>query len=346
MSTRLTLNDVARRAGVSRGTVSNVFTHPERVRPELRAKIETIAREIGYAGPDPRGRLLRAGRTNAIAFVIPGAYGIVNLLESPYGRELILGIGEACDARQIGLTLLDGRPERVEVAVRDALIDGLVLGHAAADSVMAAARQRQLPFVVLDTVAGSDTPAVAIDAAAGARDAARHLVQLGHRNFAIVSVRRTPGSPLIHGPGRNRRLTQGYGLDDQKLQGYAVGLAEAAVSIDETPIIEAVPWETEIGDALRLAAPNATAILVMADRLAITLLADAARRGTRVPEQLSIVGFDDVPEAAAAGLTTVNQPIRDKARRAAEMLLAEGPARQLVLPTTLVIRRSSGPAPI
>ena len=167
-----TIVDVAAAAGVSRGTASNVFAHPERVRPELRARVAEVAERLGYAGPDPRARLLRAGRHKAIGLVIPGAYGIVNLIESPYGRELVRGVGEACDAAGVALTLLDGRPEQMDSAVRDALVDGVVLGHGNASQLLEAARRRRLDVVVLDTAAGPGIGAVTIAARDGARLAA------------------------------------------------------------------------------------------------------------------------------------------------------------------------------
>ena len=117
---RLTLVDVAREAGVSRGTASNVFTHPERVRPEVRERVLVAAQVIGYAGPDPRGRLLRAGQFKALGLIVPGEYGFVNLIESPYGRDLLLGVSEGCDAAGVSMTMIDGRPGQVGAAVQGA----------------------------------------------------------------------------------------------------------------------------------------------------------------------------------------------------------------------------------
>ena len=109
------------------------------------------------------------------------------------------------------------------------------------------------------------------------------------------------------------------------------------------PLIETVPWDTNAAAAVRETGPDATALLVMSDRQALAILDDCRRRNIRVPEQLSIVGFDDVPEAAAANLTTVAQPIREKGRLAAEMLLSGEDLRQIDLPTELVVRGSTAP---
>lgn len=344
---RLTLNDVARHAGVSRGTVSNVFTHPERVRAEVRQRVEAVAREIGYAGPDPRGRLLRAGTFNALGFVVPGVYGLVHSIESPYGRELLLGIAEACDTASLSLTLIDGKPDQVDAAIRNALIDGLIVGNSGNLKIVDHARQRGLPVAMIDIGAGPDIPSAGVDAFIGAEMAARHLVQLGHKRFAIVSVRRNQGPPIIHPAGAGRALQNACALDREKIRGYASGLAAAGIDIDSAPIIEAVPWEPEIAAAVLAAAPKATGLLVMADRQASTLLADFKRRHIRVPEEISVVGFDGVAESAMTSppLTTISQATREKGRLAVALLIEGGAPRQISLPVRLVVRGSSGPAP-
>lgn len=342
---RPTLEDVAREAGVSRGTVSNVFVHPERVRSEVREKVEAAARRLGYAGPDPRGRLLRAGKFNALGFVIPGAFGIANVVLSPYGRELIAGIAQACDAVGHSLTLIDGREPQLDMALREALVDGFVVGTVGHIAAVEAARRRRLPFAILDVPGGAEVNSVMIDGAAGARAVAEHLAQLGHRRVALLSVRRTPGPPIVHAATAEPHLSAGYELDRDKLGGFAAGLAAHRLSIADVPIVETLPADPEAGRAILDLAPEATAIFCMSDRQALTLLAECGRRGIRVPEDLSIVGFDGVPETAATSppLTTVAQPTREKGRLAAELVLGNTAPRQIVLPVELVVRKSTAP---
>lgn len=340
---RPTLEDVAREAGVSRGTVSNVFVHPERVRAELREKVEAAAGRLGYAGPDPRGRLLRAGKFNALGFVIPGAFGISNLLLSPYGRELVSGIGEACDAASYSLTLIDGREPQLDVALREALVDGFVVGTVGHIAAIEPARRRRLPFAILDVPGGPEVNSVMIDGEGGARLPAEHLARLGHKRMALLSVRRTPGPPIPHRPIPDPKLSAGYELDRDKLRGFAAGLAANGLSIADVPIVETLPADPDAGRAILDAAPEATAIFCMSDRQAFTLLDECRRRGIKVPRDMSIVGFDGVPETAITQppLTTVAQPTRQKGRLAAELVLGSGPARQIVLPVELVVRQST-----
>src|SRR5215208_3093901 len=91
-----TLADVGVLAGVSRGTVSNVFNHPDLVRADVIERVKVAAHQLGYDGPDPRGRVLRDGKFNALGFLPPGAYAIAEVIRSPYGRELVLGVSLAC----------------------------------------------------------------------------------------------------------------------------------------------------------------------------------------------------------------------------------------------------------
>lgn len=340
---KLTLVDVAREAGVSRGTASNVFTHPERVRPEVRERVIAAAQHLGYAGPNPRGQLLRAGRFNALGFVVPGAFGIANLMSSPYGRELLIGIAEACDAAGVTLTVIDGREPQLDVAIRQALVDGFVVGHTGHITEVAPAMRPRVPFAMLDVPGGSDLNSVSIDGAAGARAAVEHLIRLGHRRFAILSVRRIAGPPIVHAASAEPVLTAGYQLDRDKLAGFTAGLAAHGLSIADVPIVETQPVDEAAGSTILAAAPDATAIFAMSDRQALTLLGECVKRGIDVPGQLSVVGFDGVPEAATSQppLTTIAQPIREKGRRAAELALRNGPPQQIELPVELVVRAST-----
>ena len=338
------LADVAKAAGVSQGTASNVFNRPEIVRPEVRARVEASARRLGYAGPDPKGRVLRAGKVNAIGFVI--ADKMAYALQDPFMRLMMAGIAEECDRRGAGLALVSARQEDAAWRLQTAMVDGFVV-HClkVGEDLIALARERNLPFVCIDLQAGPGTSSVLVDDRRGAYLAARHLLELGHRRIGILSID-TCAAPGF-GPSAAERLRASeYPVPRERVEGYAEALAESGIELDRVPIVEApnerrpaVPY----ADELLASHPEITAILAMSDVLAMAA-ADAARaRGLRVPQDLSVVGFDDVPEAAAfePPLTTVAQPIAEKGRLAARLILEGGPPRVERLAVKLVVRGST-----
>jgi DNA-binding LacI/PurR family transcriptional regulator len=341
-----TLDDVGRAAGVSRGTVSNVFNRPELVRPELRERVEAAARTLGYGGPDPKGRLLKEGKFNAIGFMPPGAYAMAEMVRSPYGRELLLGAALACDAAGATLSLVNGTDDTRMASIREALVDGFILGHAVDIDLVTSAKRRRLPFVILESDAGPDVNSIKIDGRGGALAVIRHLTALGHKKFAILSVRRTAGPAIVHMPGEtNRALTTGFALDHERLDGFSEALAEAGLSLQDMPVVETTPGDPKAGAVVFENCPEATAIVTMSDWQAITVLDEAARRGIAVPGHVSVTGFDGTAESARTTppLTTVAQNIVGKGRLAAEMVLTNGAPRQVVLSVELVVRGSTAP---
>lgn len=340
-----TLDDVARAAGVSRGTVSNVFNRPEMVRAALRDRVEAAARALGYSGPDPRGRLLKEGKFNAIGFMPPGAYAIAELIRSPYGRELMLGAARACDEAGATLSLVNGTDDTRIASIRNALVDGFILGHSVDVDLVMSAKRRRLPFVILESDAGPDVNSIKIDGGSGAQAVIRHLTGLGHRKFAILSIRRTAGPAILHAPRQADGLTSGFPLDHERLSAFADGLAEAGLSIEDMPVIETTPGDPLAGAVVLDNCLEATAIVTMSDWQAITVLDEARRRGVDVPGEVSVTGFDGTWESARTvpPLTTVAHDIAGKSRLAAEIVLENGPPRQIVLPVELVVRGSTAP---
>jgi DNA-binding LacI/PurR family transcriptional regulator len=341
------LTDVARAAGVSLGTASNVFNRPHLVRAEMREHVLKVAGELGFSGPNPIGRLLMGGKANAIGVLPAGEMSVSFAIGSPYLSALMLGIAEICDANGASLLLVSGAIDRKAWAINNALVDGFILGNG--DEIpMVRARQRQVPFALVDFDAGPDENSVVVDGYEGARLAAEHVLALGHRRIAILATRRTMQPPAWHPPAASaRRLEVGFPLDASKLRGYGDALAAAGIAIDSLPMVESHP--SLAGDGARLLldrAPEATAILAMADRNAIAVLDEARRRGIDVPGQLSVIGFDDVPNAVLATppLTTIRQDTVEKGRAAARMVFGDGPPRQVVLPVELVVRGSTGRA--
>lgn len=341
----LRLIDVANAAGVSRSTASNVFNNPALVRPELRERVQAAARALGYLGPDPRARLLRAGKVNSIGVIPPAELGVADALRNPVFAEFLLGVGEVCDAQGASLVIIpDGPGHR---GTRSALVDGFIFGRIEHLGMVRPAQLRRLPFAVVDFDAGPDIGAVKVDSRLGSYEAARHLTQLGHTRFAIVSFLRSAGAARVfpHPVTVRRRLPACSSI--RRSCAATPTLSEAGLDIAEVPIIQANPWDASAAALVLDAVPAATAILSMSVMQALAIIREARKRGTSVPSQLSVVGYNDIAEAAQGepALTTVDARGVDKGRLAAEMVFAGGPPRQEILVPRLVIRQSTAPPP-
>ena len=332
---------------MSVGTASQAFGRPELVSEELRKRVLAAAEALGYPGPDPAARRLRLGRAGAVGLVFAERLGYQ--FTDPAAPAFLRGIAAGMQEAPTGLLLIPDSRNRDEAArtVREAAVDGfIVYSTPQNDPRVEAALARRVPVVTVDQPRGAATPFVGIDDRAAARSAAEHLRELGHERVAVLSF------VTALGPGGSLELD----LSAERLEGYKEGLAEAW----DAGLVRTVrpnaqePARDATGELLRAPDPP-TAILAMSDILAIGALEAAAEEGVAVPEELSVVGFDDSPVAlhATPPLTTVAQPHEEKGRLAAQWLMEEvergqRPAdgrRRAILPTELVVRESTAPAP-
>lgn len=352
MTKTVTLLDVARAAGVSKSTAANVFNRPFRVRPAVIASVEAAARELGYGGPDPKGRMLSSGRVNAIGVVPFGNFGISVFFKYAYARDFLAGISAVCEERGVGLSLVSGTSDPNGWGVKNALVDGFIFNTLEQAGLIGPHRQRGLPFVLMDVDGGPTISSVRIENRDGARQAVRHLTALGHRRFAIGSVLWSLQRPVFHPPSKTeRQLVSPSPSFQERLSGVADALAEVGISINEVPLAEACGTpeeEAAFGNGAGMLldrAPEATAVIALTDSLALAILKQAKKRGISVPRNLSIVGFDDIPDAALADppLTTVHQSGFENGQAAARLLLDRGPPRQVFVPVKLVVRASTAP---
>ncbi|HET6502166.1 MAG TPA: LacI family DNA-binding transcriptional regulator [Amycolatopsis sp.] len=351
---RPTLDDVANDVGVSRATVSNAYNRPDQLSADLREEVLRAAKRLGYTGPNPVARSLATRRTGAIAFMLDT--GLSAAFSDPALSITLDALAATVDPEGHALLLMPGghdggpRGDRVLTAQAD-----LAVAYSLADGAPAlrAVRQRGLPLVVIDQPVVAGAVRVGIDDRGGAAAAARHLLELGHRRFGILSAQclsEPRGGPL----SATEALRSRFRYNRERLSGYLTTLTEAGIEALEVPI-----WETSglsrdhaMGGvrALLDRAPRPTALLCMSDELALAALAVARQLGLGVPADLSIVGFDDAPPArwAEPGLTTVRQDLVRKGRLAGELALSllrgERPAKPATLDVQLVVRGSTGPA--
>lgn len=342
------LADVAKAAGVSQGTVSNVFNRPELVREEVREHVRAVAGSIGYRGPDPRGRMLRAGKVNAIG--VATAEPLRYFFEDPFARVLMEGMSEACDAAGAGLSLVSAKnDERLAWNIESALVDGYVLLCIEdGERLVQLTRARHLPFVALALGKTDETVStVSTDDYAGGRLAANHLCALGHRRYAVLALDFV--DDRIGWATEAESEDSPHTTSRDRLRGYFDVLRAHGVNTSNVPI-----WETQNDEAATRAGLEAifsrperpTALLCMSDRVALAALEWLKAQGIAVPGEVSVAGYDGVPEGALSEppLTTVSQPIARIGQRAVEIILSGSDRVQReVLDVELVVRASTAP---
>lgn len=340
---KTTLKDVAAAAGVSIGTASNAFNRPELLSDGMRERVLSQAHRLGYFGPDPVARRLRTGRI--------GAFGLIFTDRLPFAFDdqaaviFLGGVARVLEDSGAGLLLIPTSESREEGArvVRAAAVDGfIVYSTPTGDPRLLAALDRGLPTVTVDEPIEVPTPWIGIDDRAAAREAARHLVELGHERVAVL------GFPEFAIDDE----TLPYDVTRARFDGYREGLGAAW---DPDLGVRAVGNRPETGRRVLAELMGRdqppTAVLAMSDALAAGVLLGAAEQGIEVPAKLSVIGFDDVPFARLTDppLTTISQPTEEKGRLAARALLdaleaseRSEPTRTL-LPAKLVVRGTTGP---
>lgn len=351
----VTLNDVARVVGVSRATVSNAYNRPDQLSAALRERIMDTARQMGYAGPDPAARSLRRGVTESIGVALTETLSYAFSDSAAIG--FLHGLARRTEAVGLSLLLIPAAPLEHPNVVRDAIVDGFVVYSMPDDDAhVGAVLERQQPAVFVDQPFVPGVHFVGVDNRAASRRLMEHLLERGHREVAVVSF--PCGTDGARGRADlERQATTTRRVTRERLGGYRDALEAAGLGWQRIVVEERLRSDEDEGfDAgLSLLAerPRPTAIVAMSDHLALGVLRAARQLGVSVPGDLSVVGFDDIPAAAASspGLTTVRQPLMEKGMLAAELLLrslaaaAPLPAEVHALPTELLVRGSTGPAP-
>jgi len=324
-----TIKDVARELGMSVATVSRALSQLHLLRSDTRTRVLAVVDKLGYR-PNLLARGLRRGETHSILLISPKL--------SLFFLEIFAGAEEAARANGFAVLLgnSDGDSEREEAyfdQVSSGRADGIILLTGIAPSAYALGKRPLPPLVsVLERLQGHDAPVVRIDHRLGAEEATRHLVQLGHRRIAHIAGSKQAASSARRIAGFRDALNAANITDlDGMLQqgdfsmdsGYSV--MERLLQLDNPP----------------------TAIFAGNDEMAFGAIAAARKHGLSVPEDLSVIGFDDQKTAAFYNppLTTVNIPRHELGRRAAQELMdrfgGREAAHEIVLPTKFIVREST-----
>jgi DNA-binding LacI/PurR family transcriptional regulator len=343
LKARGTLRDVARLVGVSHTTVSNAFSRPDQLSPELREKILAAARSVNYSGPNPAAQMLTRGFANTIALVY--ADPLYHAFEDPATSAFVGGVAEACDQRGLGLLLLQGGGATLHT-IQSAAVDGLIIYSMSKEGeAIRTIADRGLPMVVVDQPLIPKVPFVGIDDRAAARACAQHLKDLGHQSFAIVTFQL--GSDGHCGLIERKRLKViCFEIPKRRIEGYLEVIdcsgPEFSVIVWECSSSNEESGRTAAEGILRTE-PRPTAILATSDRLAIGVMEVARGHQLRVPQDLAVIGFDDIPAAKliTPRLTTVHQPMADKGRLAVSLLLKEKRSLRTMVPTKVIVRQST-----
>lgn len=340
-----TLASLASELGVSRTTVSNAYNRPDQLSPELRERVLLAAKSRGYAGPDPVARSLRTRRAGAVGLVLTEALSYS--FRDPAAVGFLTGLAESCEAAGRGLLLIPAgpasSPEDAAAVVQQAGVDAFVVYSVADDDPhLTAVRERHLPTVICDQPRDLDgTSLVGIDDRRAMRELAERVLQRGHRRIAMLCMRvRRDRNDGVIDSDRMQQLQ--FHVQRERIAGVRDAMTEAGLDPNFL-VVERFDHSREAGasaaaEALRVD-PGLTALICSSDVLALGALDQARAQSLSVPGDLSITGFDGVPDAIRAGLTTVRQPVLDKGRRAGELVLGvshSGFDRTELLPTDVV----------
>lgn len=331
---RVTIKDIAHEAGVSYSTVSRVLNHYEHVRPDKRQRVWSAVTRLGYVA-NPQARSLAGGRSHMVGLLVPE-------LGNAYIGQVVRGIDEALAEAQYELMLYTTHRQRTKEStfVRTltyGMTDGLLLlVPTEPQAYLETLHEERFPYVVIDHQGFDDfSPTVIAKNYQAAFDATRYLIELGHRRIGFIRGLKHLSSAIERHKGYRAAL-EAHGLeydpslvvDGEFLQGPSYAATQALLDRPDRP----------------------TAIFASNDLSAFGAM-DAVRvRGLSIPDDISILGFDDIPQAASVrpALTTVRQPLVEMGRIAVQLLFTyiedpDRPCERIELDTALVIRDSCAP---
>lgn len=363
-----TLARVAERAGVSVSTASLAFSGSGPITPKTRDRVLAAAKELDYSGPNPLGRQLRQGRSGIVGVVIGDQLG--RSFRDPVAVQVMHGLVSSIGEQGLGVLLIPGErqgaktpvvgglgeaPEStavvdplVETAAMDVAV--LVWGALTDDPNIAALERRGVPIVIGEGAKVDDVPVVSIDDRTGTAEAVRHLVGLGHTRIAEISM--PLGRGERSGPVDAERVEQADRTPTRNRLAGVRDVIEPVMSW-ETPaslVEHGRDAATEILGEWAPASERPTAIVAHSDLLAAGAVIAARELGLRVPEDVSVVGFDglDLPWLSPDVLTSVSQPLVEKGRAlgaaVAAVLVGDTP-EDVLLKTTFQEGTTTGRVP-
>lgn len=331
-SASLTLEEIGRRAGVSRSTVSRVLNEHPDVRAEVRARVEAVIAETGYQ-PNQAARALVSSRTGLIGLVM--LTEVDDLFGDPYYSALVRGINEGCTAHELIFAVFpvfgpDGHSDTLTPQFAQGFVDGVIVtAGPRSDWLISRLRDRGTPMVVVGhPLDDSGLVRVDVENRAGSAAAVTHLIDHGYERIGFVGA------------------TPEHLFGSERLDGYRDALEAAGMSFDERLVHLDDPGPSGgLRATVALLGERPDAIFASTDPMAVGAYEAIEAAGLRIPDDLGIVGFDGLPGGPRLepSLTTVVQPVAEVGRRAVELLVAgNGTPQVVMLPTELRTAASCG----
>lgn len=311
---KTTISDIARESGYSKTTVSFAFNSPSRISSQACEKILEVARRLDYM-PDPMARNFSLGMHKSIGFLLPQT--ISDSLSNPYTQAVLRGIGMVAEKNNNTLTVIPPMHSSISEAIKNATVDGLIsMGLWFDPQIRESLRMRKIPLVLVDGADEEGVINLSIDDRAAAYDAMKAVLEKGHRKIAVISL---PFSAYADAtPEETNTIVR------RRQEGYDDALKEYGLSLKELPMIScAATYADGAKAAKEIASENdVTCFVCMSDVVALGCIFAMGNLGRKVPEDVSVVGFDGIYEASAIGLslTTVVQDAESKGKRSAELL--------------------------
>lgn len=337
MLQRLTLEEIGRRAGVSSATVSRVINNRGNVRGETHERVMQVIHETGFQ-PNAAARRLAGQQAQLLGLIIPETANI--LFTDPYFPRLIEGVAEACQSHDYLLTLflfhaVEEERKLSPRLLQASLIDGVIItATQIGDPLIDQLLEAEIPFVQIGHADSPSVNYVDADNLSGAYMLVSHLIRFGYSRIAIIA-----------GPLTNQAAVE-------RLNGYRNALRDRGLRAAPELIVTADYTETGGYDAMvHLLSLRPEAVFVSSDTMALGALRACRDNGVVVPDEMAVVGYDDLPPARQSEppLTTVRQPVRRAGALAVETLIdiithGSVPPRRIILPTELIVRASCGTA--
>ncbi|MEE0998356.1 MAG: LacI family DNA-binding transcriptional regulator [Treponemataceae bacterium] len=341
---KVTIKDLAEKAGVSKTTVSFAFNNPSRISKETCEKIMTIAKEIGYS-PDPVARYLATKQTGTIGILFPQA--VAEVLENPYCADLVRGIGAVCDQHDLSIILLSPLKGVLNNTIKNAAVDGMIIfGIDNDSSIHTSFTMRNMPYISIDAKSKPGCVNVGIDEKKMAEKLMDVLLDNGHTRIMFCSLK-----PIFHDVSEyNMSIT-----NQERRKGIEQSILKHNLTLSVMENYSYVEIETSFEDSYKkakeiLQSPDRpSAIYCMGDIQAFGFYKSAAELGINIPEDLSVVTFDDLKltHILYPEITAIHQPGYEKGVAAAELLMKKISGEEcdsIEIESCLIKRKSVAPA--